>query len=516
MTQKLFLDALIGRDDFEVQDNGTVSQGPHKSTLGYSDFEIPGFFFSSLRKPDFQRETNEWDVKKVKDLVLSYLDGDLIPAIILWKYANSFTFVIDGAHRLSAIAAWVNDDYGDGKISRKFFDNAIPEEQLKIAQKARQIIDEEIGSFRTFKDALFDQDSAPKHIQERLKNFGTRAIQLQWVDGDSKKAEDSFFKINQESTPISDAEINILKTRRKPIGLCARAILRGGQGFSYWDRFKEKSKEIKTEAQEINELIFQPPLATPIKTLDLPLGGKNHASHSLSMIFDLLTVLGIEKDEDDTNGEQTLRALKNIKKTLYRVNSNHPSSLGLHPAIYIYSPSGNFRVSSFNSIVAFAKHLTDSNKLNIFIKNREKFEKLIYSSDQIIQIIVRKARQSNKAIQPLLEFYMYILEALETNIPVDNILENFCQAQKISYIIPDNKSDATNEARVSTDFSKNIKSGAYLSQALINAPKCKICGGLLHSKSISIDHIQRKQDGGSGNIENAQLTHPYCNTTYKN
>lgn len=263
MSQKLFLDALIGRDDFEIQDQNLMSQGPHKSTLGYSDFEIPGFFFSSLRKPDFQRETNEWDAEKIKDLVASFLDGDLIPAIILWKYADSFTFVIDGAHRLSAIAAWVNDDYGDGKISRKFFDNAIPEEQIKVAQKARDLINKEIGSFSSFKEALYDQASAPKNIQSKLKNFGTRAIQLQWVDGDSKKAEDSFFKINQKSTPISDTEINILKTRRKPIGLCARAILRGGQGYGYWDKFKEQAQEIKEQAQEINELIFNPALMTP-------------------------------------------------------------------------------------------------------------------------------------------------------------------------------------------------------------------------------------------------------------
>ncbi len=34
--------------------------------------------------------------------------------------------------------------------------------------------------------------------------------------------------------------------------------------------------------------------------------------------------------------------------------------------------------------------------------------------------------------------------------------------------------------------------------------------------SISIDHINRKADGGSGSSDNAQLTHPYCNSTIKN
>ncbi|MBJ8476498.1 GmrSD restriction endonuclease domain-containing protein [Acinetobacter bereziniae] len=516
MSQKLFLDALIGRDDFEIQDQNLMSQGPHKSTLGYSDFEIPGFFFSSLRKPDFQRETNEWDAEKLKDLVASFLDGDLIPAIILWKYADSFTFVIDGAHRLSALAAWVNDDYGDGRISRKFFDNAIPEEQIKVAQKARDLINKEIGSFSSFKEALYDQASAPKHIQSKLKNFGTRAIQLQWVDGDSKKAEDSFFKINQKSTPISDTEINILKTRRKPIGLCARAILRGGQGYGYWDKFKDQAQEIKDQAQEINELIFNPPLMTPIKTLDLPLGGKNHASNSLSMILDLLTTLKVNNVDDDTDGSLTLNALKNIKKTLCRVNSNHPSSLGLHPAIYIYSSVGNFRVSSFNSIIAFTEYLANKNKLNIFIEHRENFEKIIYSSEHIIQQIVRKARQANKAIQPLLDFYIHVLDSLEKNLTVKEIVEKIPESPDFSYIIQDTIFDLNPDFEIGKSFSKNVKSEIFLRDALQGAPKCKICNGLLHQKSISIDHIKRKEDGGNGSIDNAQLTHPYCNTTYKN
>jgi hypothetical protein len=35
------------------------------------------------------------------------------------------------------------------------------------------------------------------------------------------------------------------------------------------------------------------------------------------------------------------------------------------------------------------------------------------------------------------------------------------------------------------------------------------------SKSISFDHKDRKQDGGLGTPDNAQLTHHYCNGGYK-
>jgi hypothetical protein len=40
-------------------------------------------------------------------------------------------------------------------------------------------------------------------------------------------------------------------------------------------------------------------------------------------------------------------------------------------------------------------------------------------------------------------------------------------------------------------------------------------GGHGPSQSISIDHKDRKEDGGLSTPENAQVTHPYCNTGYK-
>lgn len=68
----------------------------------------------------------------------------------------------------------------------------------------------------------------------------------------------------------------------------------------------------------------------------------------------------------------------------------------------------------------------------------------------------------------------------------------------------------------SHDFNGSKKSAAYIRDALNSASKCKICNGLLHRNSITIDHIQRKKDGGTATINNAQLAHPYCNTGIKN
>jgi len=72
-----------------------------------------------LRKPDFQRETNHWSPEQVVTFIASFLDDELIPSLILW-YSPSYIFVIDGGHRLSALRAWMNDDYGIGLCHYSF------------------------------------------------------------------------------------------------------------------------------------------------------------------------------------------------------------------------------------------------------------------------------------------------------------------------------------------------------------------------------------------------------------
>lgn len=67
-----------------------------------------------------------------------------------------------------------------------------------------------------------------------------------------------------------------------------------------------------------------------------------------------------------------------------------------------------------------------------------------------------------------------------------------------------------------SSFSDETKSSVFINEALNQALRCKICNARIHSNSISFDHKDRKQDGGIGSPENAQLTHPYCNSAIKN
>src|SRR5580658_9400094 len=128
------LDALITREDFEVavSDPRTVQPIEEGPKLKIMELEQGSFMFKQLKKPDFQRTTAHWSPAKIAGFVKSFVSGDLIPAVILWQSRLSGDiFVIDGAHRLSALIAWVHDDYGDRKISIPFFGD-ISKEQKSV------------------------------------------------------------------------------------------------------------------------------------------------------------------------------------------------------------------------------------------------------------------------------------------------------------------------------------------------------------------------------------------------
>jgi hypothetical protein len=63
----------------------------------------------------------------------------------------------------------------------------------------------------------------------------------------------------------------------------------------------------------------------------------------------------------------------------------------------------------------------------------------------------------------------------------------------------------------------DTKTEIFLQQAIPRALICPLCGGTLDpKKSLTYDHVERISEGGSGDISNVQLAHPYCNTGYKN
>ena len=520
---KVNLDALIPREDFEVEESKI--SGTKKEKISIEDIKKDSFFFPAVRKPDFQRETTEWDSQRVCELIKSFIEGDLIPAIIFWRSKAGYLFVIDGSHRLSALSAWVNNDYGDGQISKLFYDGVIPDEQLKIAEETRKLINKKVGSYEDCRLALTHPDKVKPEIVKSALNLAGLAIQLQWVEGDASKAENSFFKINQQAAPIDKTELKLLESRKKPNSIAARAIIRSGKGHKYWSSFeKEIQDQIQEIAKEINKILFEPKLQTPIKTLDLPVGGKLSSAQTLPLILDFVNIVNKidfnNKDsnnkevKDDLTGKTTIKFLNKVKKVADRLNSNHKSSLGLHPILYFYSQNGQHRTVSFLAGVDFVMKRDERKKLKEFIDVREKFEDFLQNYDYLITQIYEKHRDVQKSYKHISNFFEQVVIHLKAGKTLDDTLSQIISSDDFKYLNIRNKEKSITSS--TKEFKTNKKSEIIIKELLGSVPRCKICNGLIHRNSISIDHIQRKEDGGLATLDNGQITHPYCNTGCRN
>lgn len=516
------LDALIPREDFEIISMlGGYGNTRNKSTLSIEDLKYDSFFFSALRKPIFQRETNEWDPKKVCSMIESFVNGELVPAIILWRNQSGYIFVIDGAHRLSSLGAWINDDYGDGQISLNYFGNYVSSEQREIAEKTRTLVNKNIGSFKEISDicrnGMITDDNRKKEI---AKNLGALALQLQWVEGDADKAEDSFLKINQSATKISDAELELIKNRDKAYAIASRAVVRAGKGYQYWSGFgKQAQKRIILNSKKIHMIMFGEGKSNTDDINSLTIGGTQSSNLTLDVVTQTVKICNdIIKEEDAVDGteDNVEKCLKNTLLILEYINSKEQFSLGIHPFIYFYSDIGKHKIASYYGFLLFIKDLINRKKLDLFITTREKFEQVIYQYSFLVQQIVRKSRQSKRAYVPIKDYFCEIMDIItrNKNFSPEEIVLELKQIDKFKYLqteIVDNESIS-----VKSNFSRGRKQQIKLKTFVSTIPKCPICGGYMDSKSISIDHIQRKQDGGSNSLNNGQVTHLYCNTTYKN
>jgi HNH endonuclease len=73
-------------------------------------------------------------------------------------------------------------------------------------------------------------------------------------------------------------------------------------------------------------------------------------------------------------------------------------------------------------------------------------------------------------------------------------------------------SDADSENVGDRKFKRGTKTAAFFATALPGAARCHLCGALVHRNSIQFDHDTPRRSGGSAALENAKVSHPYCNS----
>jgi hypothetical protein len=361
---KVNLDALIRRQDLEAV---KIDYSTNFGEGGIPVSELGGgkLYYELLRKPHFQRETDDWSIDTVVTLIRSFRDGNLIPAIILWRNDQGFTFVIDGAHRLSALIAWVNDDYGDRNISSHFFKYEIPKKQKEIAEACRQRIAAEVGTYVSLSQIL----TSPNPSSEQIKWASnlTKALMTQWVHGDADIAAASFLTINQRAVPIDPTERYMIEARNQPNVVAARAFVNSTRGHKYWHKFEESIRErIEHKARLIYNAIFEPEDADPEKHTRLPPAGLAHTANGLRMALDLVNITNDVKpdlSDTDADGAATERYINKTYGVVKYIAGTEPASLDLHPAVYFWGATGNHQPSIFLAVVSFVQGMIQNHEL---------------------------------------------------------------------------------------------------------------------------------------------------------
>jgi hypothetical protein len=532
-THLVNLDALIKREDFESSPDATaIVAGDHKFKL--DELQRSKIFFAVLRKPDFQRDTNNWSPEMIVEFIESFLDNELIPSIIIWhsKQTNKI-FIIDGAHRVSVLIAWVNDDYGDGEISKQYFGSTgISQGQLKLASQTRELIKQKIGSYNDLLHYAFHQeDTQDLTKRRRAYAIASSQLQLQKVEGDAKIAEDSFFKINGNPAVIDPTELDIIKARRKPNAIATRALMRAGTGHKYWGGFSGRANEIEDLAKAVYDMIFGQIVEIGSQSPDVPRAGQPYSAEAFKMMLDMVNVFNNVTDAmwrqqkekkrnvtvlaDDHDGTKTIAFLEKLKEVGRLVSGNEYSgSLGLDYAVYSYGARGNFHPAAFIAAIKFALKLKAENKLERFTDVRADFEEFLVRHKSFINQLGHSKGSRTRSVESLLTMYDLVLDSMHVGEKSDEKIIEQLHAYKLLENLKAPQSEELDE-QPRRRVSKSVQNALIVRDILQNRAKCAICGARLPPSSRSKDHKIPGEEFGMGSEDNIQFTHPYCNSGYK-
>lgn len=525
MATTVNLDALIPREDFLASD-GVDAGASGKTQASRTDLTKGESFFLTLRKPDFQRETAAWTPEAVCEFIKAFIEGDLIPSVICWQSPARLSFVIDGAHRLSAIIAWLLDDYGDGEESIKFYNNNIPEEQRKIAQKTKALVNASIGSYKDFKAETQNPGSNPK-LTTNARALAHSNVPLLWVKGqDSKKAERAFLTINQSAVQIDPTELKLLNARFEPNAIAARAIVRNATGHKYWEKFTQAAQDsIEALGKEIYKALYSPELNPPIRTMDLPIAGHGYGSQNLPLIFDFVNIANKLPVTDASKTKKELRlieqappdeaktviVIKNAGKLARRITGNHASSLGLHPAVYFYSSNGRHQPTAVLAMASLLGDFEDGNRFIEFTSKRARFEEFLLNHKMFINQITLRYGSMAKGFRQLKDYYEFLLIQIGDG-KTDDEIEEILKSHDRYQILVKEKPQLTKKAKA---FSQATKQLIFINEALTKSFFCEVCNSRIDTKSMHLDHEDDKKNGGLGTAENGRWLHPFCDSTYK-
>lgn len=454
------------------------------------------------------------------------MNNDLIPSVICWQSPVRLTFIIDGAHRLSALIAWLEDDYGAGKRSVEFY-GKVPGEQERIHEKTRSLVKSRVGSYAEWRAELATPGSVSE-LSAKVRSLAHAKVPLLWVPGsDATKAEKAFFTINQKAVEIDATELKILNARSKPNAVAARTIVRNATGTKYWESFSpEGQTEVVKLARKIYAAMYSPPLQSPPRTEEIPVAGHGYGSHTLPLIFDMVNIANGLPVEDASKYKkrnlvaqghakpeegETIETLKRTFKLVSRITTTDPSSLGMHPAVYFYSKNFRHQPTAVLAVSQFVHDMSEQDEFLDFTQHRGKFESFLVEHKMFINQLTFKHGSMAKGYREVRDYYRFVLQCIKQEFTVNEIVESLGTHEKYHQLIKD-RPILSKKAKEFSQEAKNVK---LMSDVLETAFVCNVCGARIDKKAMHLDHIVEKSKGGLATLENSQWLHPYCDSTAK-
>jgi hypothetical protein len=565
-TLRAHLDHLIRRQSIryvpakpdELSHQVTLLESTRREdqALRYDDIRRSEWF-SHIRKPDFQRETNAWTPDDCVEFLDSVVNGRIIPSIILWQSKeSSMTYILDGAHRLSVIRAWMIDDWGDK--AGEYYDRLDKELIHQAAIKIREMLRAGIGFFNDFEEAwkehqrLSEQGEAPKRKMSPLRynqaafytqvTLSHHTLAVQWEKGNYESAEQSFLRINRRGQALDPWEATLIEYRKSSYARVVMSIANSGESGHYWpeptadevasEELRQLVAGFAPRSADIHQRLFVPPFSSPITSLNVPFMVAPAYFQKHKYLLEVLPLL--LNREIAVSEEQQLAlmgrdvqspvnvVIRNADQLIVRVLDSlehlvsprrNSTSLSLVPLFYWYNHKGQYARGLFYGFVYWllsgSQQDVTARKL-VFSTNRDRFEHLLFYYKPDIATLQERGGAGLKSTKLTAEFFQAFMSMLSDNRTAttdelsddfSGILQRYARVKK-----PGTKS------KVSRLFSTNDRSEINVRKLFENAIRCHICGGVMDLQSgLQYDHVKDYAISHETDPETGEPTHPFCN-----
>jgi hypothetical protein len=458
-------------------------------------------------------------------------DQNINLSVLYWKDIKNNIYIIDGAHRISSIYAWINRYFADEQVSQAPNFNDEQKEDIRYIRN-------QLGDLADFQKICSDPQFAAQKA-----NLEDIQISFRQVLGTPEEARRVFQSINSDTKPLDKYEEYHLRSRGTDAYYAIYACCYINDNRS---NLEELGYARLNEVIELGEKIYQLLFSTMLPNNDLSHGKK------IGLVNELMNI--IEGDQihnmmDLDQGERVEKLMSHLFTILCRmatpVKPVGIPSLGLHHFLYFYKDK-RFQITSFLAWfgIVFEMHhnIMQINQRTItfkeFTRVRRSVEFLIANFPVATTETVGKFGSGIKGydrLQTVYKAFICLSLQIEVNFEDQECVNTFIlsMSKAFKYInfnefyvesfmgkydpaVVNHVVEYVNS--ISPASRSKPKAFSTLTKSLIkhnflvgNHNFCPICDGLIYLDSTESDHRIAKAVGGQGVLDNGQLVHPLCN-----